>query len=239
MRNMSKFIQWYLDRAPYVWSHICYLPWQAADWLTLNDFAKYHQLIRRYSMCSYPRLRALYTAVKTTMHLGIVGDIVECGTARGGSSALMALTLKKYGHERKMWLFDTFGGLPPAGVHDPPEAKEWTGRCKGDLEEIQALLSRLGVLDRCKFVKGIFQNTLPTTTVQKIAVLHIDADWYESVYACLENLYDKVSLGGIIQIDDYGHWSGARKAVDEFMRLRNLKFPLKYIDYTGRQFVKE
>src|SRR5207244_2320137 len=74
--------------------------------------------------------------------------------------------------------------------------------------------------------------------VSAIVVLHLDGDWYDSVKVCLAHLYDRVSPGGIIQIDDYGHWQGARKAVDEFMAARHITVPLRYLDYTGRQLVK-
>ena len=74
--------------------------------------------------------------------------------------------------------------------------------------------------------------------MRAIAVLHLDGDWYDSVKVCLEHFYDRVSPGGIIQIDDYGHWQGARKAVDEFMATRHITVPLRYLDYTGRQLVK-
>jgi (2Fe-2S) ferredoxin len=87
-------------------------------------------------------------------------------------------------------------------------------------------------------VKGLFQDTVPRCDVGPIAVLHLDGDWYESVKVCLDHLYDRVSPGGVIQIDDYGHWEGARKAVDEFMVARRLTGPLRYLDYTGRQLIK-
>jgi len=69
-------------------------------------------------------------------------------------------------------------------------------------------------------------------------VLHLDGDWYESVRVCLEYLYDRVTPGGVIQIDDYGHWEGARRAVDEFISNRGIRAPLRQLDYTGRQLIK-
>jgi hypothetical protein len=88
-------------------------------------------------------------------------------------------------------------------------------------------------------VKGLFQDTLGHAPIEKISLLHIDGDWYDSVMTCLQSFYDRVSPGGIVQIDDYGFWEGARKAVDDFFRQRGLAMPsLRYIDYAGRQFVK-
>jgi len=152
----------------------------------------------------------------------------------------MGLTLNRLGARRGLWVFDTFEGLPPPTLDDPDfeTAKLYTGECRGELEEVVALFERLGILSNTSFVKGLFQETLPACEVQKIAFLHIDGDWYDSVRVCLDHLYDRVSPGGIIQIDDYGHWAGARKAVDEFLRQRSIDVPLERLDYTGRQFVK-
>jgi len=170
----------------------------------------------------------------------IPGDVVECGTARGGSAALMGLALKEAGAARTLWVFDTFEGIPAPTVADPDHeiATLYTGAFRGGLDEVQDLFRRLGILDRAKLVKGLFQDTVPRSDVRAIAVLHLDGDWYDSVKVCLEYLYDRVSPGGIIQIDDYGHWQGARKAVDEFMTARHITVPLRYLDYTGRQLIK-
>ena len=103
---------------------------------------------------------------------------------------------------------------------------------------VSALFASLEILETSHLIKGRFKETLPHTDLGKIAVLHIDGDWYESVKVCLEQLYDRVSSGGIIQIDDYGHWEGARKAVDEFFDNRGIPCVLDYLDYTGRRVVK-
>jgi predicted O-methyltransferase YrrM len=171
----------------------------------------------------------------------IPGDIVECGTARGGSAALMGLTLKRLNaSERKLWVFDTFEGLPSPTADDPDFeiAKLYTGTCLGSIEDVSASFDRLGISGQVELVKGLFQDTLPKARIGKIAVLHIDGDWYDSVKTCLENLYDRVVEGGVIQIDDYGFWKGARKAVDEFFQSRSIIADLKHLDYSGRQLIK-
>lgn len=101
-----------------------------------------------------------------------------------------------------------------------------------------ALFRELGVADLTECVKGLFQETLPRRRSGPIALLHLDGDWYESIRVCLETLWDNVSPGGIVQIDDYGAWAGARKAVDEFFSARNISARLTYIDPTGRQIIK-
>ncbi len=191
-------------------------------------------------MCSDARLRGLFDAVRTVEDRKIPGDIVECGTARGGSLVLMGLALHLFGGQRCLWAFDTFEGLPPPTPEDPDEkiARAYTGLCRGEIDQVTALLKEHR-LDSCtNLVKGLFQETLSHTNTGPIAVLHLDGDWYASLKVCLEQLYDRVSPGGIIQIDDYGHWQGAKKVVDEFFYSRSMKVVLKKLDYTGRQFTK-
>jgi hypothetical protein len=182
----------------------------------------------------------LYHAVRSVSERDIPGDVVECGTARGGSAALMGLTLKGLGADRQLWVFDTFQGLPPPTEADPDYriAQLCAGGCLGELAEVTELFRSCGILSHTQLVQGLFQDTVPTADVQTIAVLHLDGDWYESIKVCLDHLYDRVQPGGVIQIDDYGHWEGARKAVDEFVAARSLPVRLRYLDYTGRQFVK-
>jgi hypothetical protein len=103
---------------------------------------------------------------------------------------------------------------------------------------VRSSLRQLGIEKNAILVPGLFQKTLPNCGVQSIAVLHVDGDWYESVMTTLDNLYDRVSKGGIIQLDDYGHWAGARRAVDEFMKKRRITQPLRWIDFSGRQLTK-
>src|SRR5262249_4653559 len=205
-----------------------------------GPFAELYRRVRGYTMCSSARLRGLYRAVEHVVSKAIPGDLVECGTARGGSAALMGLAAARLGSDRHLWVFDTFEGLPPPSPGDPDRdiAELYVGKCRGDLDEVTSLFDRLGLLSRSSLVPGLFQDTLPVTEVGTIAVLHLHGDWYESVKPCLDCLYDRVSPGGVIQIDDYGHWEGARKAVDEFFGRRSIQPRLHRLDYTGRQFIK-
>jgi len=212
----------------------------AHDSLASTPFARHYRAVRLYTMSGNARLRGLYGAVHEVAARNVPGDVVECGTARGGSAALMGLALKELGAARTLWVFDSFAGIPPPTDSDPDKhiAELYTGDFRGELDDVRALFERLGILERVRLVKGLFQDTVPGCAVGPIAVLHLDGDWYDSVMVCLEHLYDRVSRGGIIQIDDYGHWEGARKAVDEFMQRRAIRVPLRYLDYTGRQFTK-
>ena len=206
-----------------------------------GEFPRHFRAVRRYTMTSNARLRALHDGAEQVMRSGIAGDIVECGSARGGSAALLALALAAAGSDRLLWIFDTFEGMPEPSANDPDQelARKYVGTCRGTLEEVTALFRDLQILQKARMVKGLFQDTLSRAPVEKISLLHIDGDWYDSVMTCLQSLYDRVTPGGIVQIDDYGYWEGARNAVDDFFKQRGLSVAdLRYIDYAGRQFVK-
>ncbi|MBV9573303.1 MAG: class I SAM-dependent methyltransferase [Acidobacteriales bacterium] len=210
------------------------------DLISPSEFSSLYRQIRNYTMCSNARLRGLYRGVRYAVHRDIPGDVVECGCARGGSAALMGLTIRQLKSKRKLWLFDSFEGLPAPTIKDPDFelADLFTGTCIGTLEEVRRLFHRLNLADDAEFVKGLFRDTLPHAPLSKIAVLHIDGDWYESVKVCLESLYDKVVPNGYIQLDDYGYWKGARRAVDEFFAERGIEVNLRTLDYSGRFFIK-
>lgn len=210
------------------------------DMVSPLEFSRLYRKIQSHTMCSNARLRSLYRGVQDVLARNVPGDLVECGCAQGGSAALMALTLAQHKGHRNLWLFDTFEGLPAPSTRDPDFeiAELFTGTCVGRVEEVRGLFQRLAVEGDVHFVKGLFQNTLPTAGINQIALLHIDGDWYESVKVCLENFYDKVPVGGIVQFDDYGYWQGARKAVDEFFARRQIKVDLQRVDYSGRLLYK-
>ena len=210
----------------------CRLVADAWDRLSRSEFSALYRQVRNYTLCSNARLRSLYRSVRYIVSENVAGDIVECGSAQGGSAALMALTLRRVRARRKLWLFDTFEGLPAPSANDPDFeiADLFTGTCIGTLEEVRGLFVQLNVVEQVEFVKGLFQETLPVTPISQIAVLHIDGDWYESVKTCLELLYDKVAPNGVIQFDDYGYWQGARRAIDEFLGRRRITVPLRRVD---------
>src|SRR5438132_7181813 len=126
---------------------------------------------------------------------------------------------------RTIWLFDSFQGLPrPTEKDGKPERENYfKGWCKGDVNKVRRIFARLGVpVDLVKIVPGWFENTLKTAPVNRIAILHIDADWYESVKLVLDVFYDKVVPGGFIILNDYGTWPGCNQAVDDFFAEHNL-----------------
>jgi hypothetical protein len=205
-----------------------------------SEFNRLFVKVRPLTMVSYSRLRGLQRAVKHIVKHDIAGDIVECGVARGGSAAVLGLTLQRLGAKRALWLFDTFHGLPRPSQNDPDFeiADLYTGKCLGSVQDVSESLASLGIRENLHLVPGLFQDTLPQVNIPSIAVLHVDGDWYDSVKTCLECFYDKVSAGGIIQFDDYAHWAGARKAVDEFFAKRGIHPVLRKLDFAGRQMIK-
>jgi O-methyltransferase len=154
---------------------------------------------------------------------------VECGTWKGGMIAGIASIL---GKQRDYFLFDSFEGLPPAKKIDGAAAIAWQNdknsedyrdNCKASIEDARRAMGKAGIQD-AKFVKGWFENTLPKSKFpQGIAILRMDADWYDSTYQILENLFEQVIQGGIIIIDDYFTWQGCAKAINDYLNTNNRK----------------
>jgi len=195
--------------------------------------------VRGYTAVFVPRLVALYKLSEEINQSSVAGDIVECGVYNGGSAAIMASLCEKSPVNRNVWLFDSFEGLPKPTDKDGDEAAAYEGWCHGDLSKVKEVLRKLCIPEfRVHIVKGWFHNTFPKVEIPEIAILHIDADWYESVKLCLEKFYDSVQPGGYIVLDDYGDWEGCRIATDEFLKKRGLNVKLVQIDYTGFYFQK-
>jgi O-methyltransferase len=195
--------------------------------------------VKEYTAVFVPRLVTLYKLSEEVNRLSLPGDFVECGVYNGGSAAIMASFCEKTELKRNIWLFDSFEGLPKPTEKDGERAPDYEGWCHGDLAKVKKVFQLMGIPQGCiVVVKGWFQDTFPTVEVPRIAILHIDADWYESVKLCLEKFYDCVQPGGYIVLDDYGDWPGCKKATDEFIKARALDVKLIQVDYTGFYFQK-
>jgi O-methyltransferase len=207
---------------------------------TIDSFRK-SRLIRKvkpFTMVAKPRLVALYELTGDVLTKEIPGDIVECGVCNGGTAAVLAHVTKE--SDKKVHLFDSFVGLPEPTEKDGEEADGWEGKCLGSVEKVEEVMRKLDLWgSRVKLYKGWFEETFPTADIPSISLLHIDADWYESVKLCLETFYDKVETGGFVVLDDYGHWEGCRKAFDEFKAERGIDVDLVQVDYTGHYFSKK
>jgi O-methyltransferase len=168
-------------------------------------------------MVGLARLKNLVRLAELIDLENIAGDIVECGTWNGGSGALLAQVGARSPHERMTWLFDSFEGLPAPSEKDGKAAVPYRGKCRGATDSVREVLGKLAVPEtRARIVPGWFQDTLAQAPIQRIALLHIDADWYESVRFVLDTLYPRVTPGGYVVLDDYGYWQGCRTAWEEF-----------------------
>ena len=198
-----------------------------------------YRTVMPYTMVDLRRLRNLSALAHQIEALGIAGDIVECGACNGGSGALLARIAIRSIYRRHVWLLDSFEGLPAATAVDGDHAAEYTGACAGEVDNVRAVLRRSGVPeDRVTIVKGWFAQTVPSLEVGSIALLHIDADWYESVRIALDHLYDKVETCGFIVVDDYGYWEGCRTAIHDFFAERGVNPLLRDVDGIGVYFQK-
>lgn len=210
---------------------------------------------RAWSMTSPERMYTLIRAIEYIETNNINGDIVECGVWRGGSMYIVARKLLELNSSsRNLFLFDTFEGMSAPTEHDVSnvdnkKAGELLDRfekeagdnvwCYSTDREVRQTMERSGYpSDKVQLVKGMVENTIPHEAVSSIALLRLDTDWYESTKHELEHLYDLLVPGGVLIIDDYGHWRGAKKAVDEFISERKLRIFLNRIDYTGRLAIK-
>lgn len=206
------------------------------------------ELVRPYTATSPERVYALCQAVRYVVANAIPGDVVECGVWRGGSIMAAARTLLEAGDTtRHLRLFDTFTGMEPPGPKDTlidgspagevfaRESRAAGGWCAASLEEVKAALSLVGYPeDHIHFVQGKVEETLPRHAPERIALLRLDTDWFESTRHELLCLFPLLAPGGVLIIDDYGYWQGARRAVDEYLETLPWRPLLHRIDDSGR-----
>jgi hypothetical protein len=211
-------------------------------------------MVKPYTLTSVPRLIALCDAVQYVVDNQIPGDIVECGVWKGGSMMAVARTLIQANDQsRHLYLFDTYEGMTPPSDKDisifgasaknllqsedksDPESV-W---CVAPLEGVRKAMDRVGYAEsKVHFVKGLVEETIPSMAPEKISLLRLDTDWYDSTRHEMEQLFPRLSKGGVLIIDDYGHWQGARQAIDEYIKKNKLQILLHRIDETGRSAIK-
>ena len=205
-----------------------------------------------YTMTTPPRIYALIRAVEYVIARNIPGALVECGVWRGGSMMAAALTLLRRGiTDRDLYLFDTFSGMtPPTDLDRKPsgeraadlletEARDADVWAIASLEEVREAVLAVGYPpERIHFVEGPVEETLPGDAPGEIGLLRLDTDWYESTKHELVHLYPRLVHGGVLILDDYGFWQGARRAVDEYFDAHDEPL-LNRIDHTGRIGLKQ
>ncbi len=252
--SMKKMLKSTLRRLGY--DLVRYTPQGHSNVGAVPDFSeqqnKVISMARPFTMTSIERMASLISAVDYVSQNAIPGDIAECGVWRGGSMMTIALTLLANGdRSRSLYLYDTFEGMPAPTADDksfdgisaeeqleryPDGAGNW---CYATLDDVRANLLSTGYpKEKMHLIKGKVEETIPRSLPSGLSLLRLDTDWYESTKHELIHLYPLLNAKGILIIDDYGHWQGARKAVDEYFQERNEKVYLHRIDYTGRMLVK-
>lgn len=210
------------------------------------------QRVSPFTMTSLERRASLLGAVDHIVKHRIAGDIVECGVWRGGSMMAIALALMARGDtSRHLYLYDTFEGMSEPTEHDKALSGELaqTQLARTDrehplwavagLEDVKANLASTGYpAERIHYVQGKVEDTIPATLPKQIALLRLDTDWYESTRHELQHLYPLLAKHGPLIIDDYGHWQGARQAVDEYFAHAAEPVFLHRVDYTARLHIK-
>ncbi len=214
-----------------------------------EEFLEIWERVKSYTMISVERGYSLFKGVRYIIENGIPGDFVECGVWKGGACMLMALTVELMNAEkRNIFLYDTFAGMTEPSDED---VIAWTGksvyeRWKNNdfgswsvsMEDVRSFIgSEVSDMSPFVFVEGDVLKTLDEKVPEEISLLRLDTDWYSSTAKELEVMYPLLSTGGLLIIDDYGHFKGARKAVDDYFKNRRMHF--SRIDYTGREGIKQ
>ena len=209
----------------------------------LVDFVQHYINAPAVSMLPLERLHNIQACVTDVIERGVPGDLIETGVWRGGATIFMRAVLKVYGEVgRTVWVADSFEGLPAPDAekypierqaHDGAVMKNTFKHFAVDLEEVKRNFKAYDLLDdQVRFLKGWFKDSLPLAPIKALAVMRLDGDYYESTRDALVNLYDRLSVGGYVIIDDYGEdsWTYCRKAVDDFRRERGILDDLKQVD---------
>jgi hypothetical protein len=211
--------------------------------------------VRPFTMTSPERIYGLMNAVRYVLANQVPGAIVECGVWRGGSMMATAKTLLRQNcKDRDLYLFDTFAGMTAPTPEDGSNFDRQTPQqtytqmrnqdgssqwCFSSLEDTRRNMLRVGYPeDKIHLVKGPVEETIPQNAPQQIALLRLDTDFYSSSKHEMEHLYPRLIKGGVLLLDDYGHWEGQRRAVDEYFAKHKNQVLLNRLDYTGRIGVK-
>lgn len=177
---------------------------------------------KAHTMIGMPRLNDLQKCIVDILSNGIPGDLAETGVWRGGATIFMRAVLKAYGvTDRLVWVADSFEGLPPASRDKYPYDSALDLHLFEDLavgiDQVVKNFDRYGLLDeQVKFLKGWFSDTLPSAPIDKLAILRLDGDHYESTMDALVHLYPKLSVGGYLLIDDFNAVEGCNLAVQAY-----------------------
>jgi len=218
------------------------------------DFEDIIRRVRPFTMTTAARVTALCDALSYVLQHHIPGAFVECGVWRGGSSMAAALRLMQLGERsRALYLFDTYAGMTEPDSNDRSRISGFSAAqilkfapanskivARATLDDVRQNMYSTGYpQDFIHLIEGPVERTVPDAAPEQIAVLRLDTDWYKSTKHELIHLFPRISTGGVLIIDDYGDWSGAQQATDEYIREAKLKIFLHRIDHTGRLAIKQ
>ncbi len=192
-----------------------------------------------HSMIGSQRMRNLRTLLERALAERVPGDVIETGVWRGGACVYLRAILKAHGvTDRAVWVADSFAGLPPPDAVTYPQDRGDRHHQNRALAipraEVEETFRRYGLLDdQVRFLEGWFKDTLPTAPIERLALLRLDGDMYGSTWEALHALYDRVSPGGFVIVDDYGAVPACAEAVRDFLAERGAEPELHEIDWTG------
>ena len=207
-------------------------------------------------MTSAERIAALVETVRYVVANGIEGDFVECGVWRGGSSMAVAMVFRELGDtSRELYLYDTYEGMSAPTEEDVDvfgrsaqpkfaerklgeDSSEW---CRSPIEDVTRNITSTGYPEkRIHLIKGKVEDTIPEhMPAGDLAILRLDTDWYESTRHEMQHLYPRLVSKGVMILDDYGHWDGVRRAVDEYFEAEKLRPLMNRIDYASRLVIAD
>lgn len=204
------------------------------------------EVVKPFTITSVERIVALIRAIRYLSDNDIEGEIVECGVWRGGSMMAAAHALQRSGDTtRKLYLYDTFAGMPAPTEKDirfdgvgADQLNEEGGTVASKRDVATNLLSTGYPEHNIHLIEGRVEETIPKTVPSRICLLRLDTDWYESTRHELIHLYPRLVKYGVLIIDDYGHWKGAKDATDEFFTHSNYKPFMHRIDSDARLVIK-
>lgn len=190
------------------------------------------------TMIGMKRLANVRACVESVIADGVPGDLIETGAWRGGSTIYMRAILKAHGEtDRTVWVADSFEGLPAYDGRyeaDAGDQHHTRDELAISVDDVRDNFRRYDLLDeQVRFLVGWFSDTLPTAPIEQLAVLRLDGDMYSSTMDALDALYDKVSVGGYVIVDDYGAVPACAKAIHDFRDARGITDPIEEIDWAG------
>lgn len=212
-----------------------------------TDFMEMYNFCKPYTMLPIERMYSLYNATHYIFENKIEGDLVECGVWKGGACMLMGIMMKEYESNRKIWMYDTFTGMTKPNDEEfdvsinkkcgelYAKNKNW---CRSEFKELmsnmKSAIGEVGLDNNLVVLEGDVCTDLDTdeNLPKEISLLRLDTDFYKSTRKELEILYPKLVSGGVLIVDDYGQFSGAKKAVDEYFIKNGIKMLLNRVDYS-------